>query len=273
MQALIMEKKLRAYTLFSSSSGNCSYVQYGSDRLLIDAGASAKAINEALLSLDTELSKINGIFISHEHGDHTRGLQTISKRYGIPIYTSAKCMDYIALSHPDAEKQLIEVEGGDRVHIGDVSVSIYPTPHDSVRSFCYRIQAGSTELGYATDIGHISDAVQDAVFGCDAVLIESNHDIEMLENGPYNQALKRRILGKKGHLSNDSCACLAPVLARCGTGSIVLAHLSETNNTPEKAYTASRNKLREYGVSIAGETFAADLRLAVAQPKGVVQII
>ena len=241
--------------------------------MLIDAGASAKAINEALLSLGTELSAIRGIFVSHEHGDHTRGLQTISKRFGIPIYTSSKCMDYISLSQPEAERHLVDVEAGDRIHIGDIDINVYPTPHDSVRSFCYRIQAGGTELGYATDIGHISDAVQDAVFGCDAVLVESNHDLQMLTNGPYNEALKRRIAGKKGHLSNDSCACLAPVLARCGTRSIVLAHLSETNNTLQKAYNTSRDKLHEYGVTLAGETFAADLRLAVAEPKGIVTII
>lgn len=273
MQALIMEKKLKAYTLFSSSSGNCSYVEYGSDRLLIDAGASAKAINEALTSLGSDLSTVRGILVSHEHGDHTRGLQTISKRYGIPIYTSEKCMDYISVNSPDAEAMLVNVEAGDIIHIGDIEIKVYPTPHDSVRSFCYRLQAGNTCLGYATDIGHISDAVQDAVFGCDAVVIESNHDLFMLENGPYNAALKRRISGKKGHLSNESCACLAPVLARCGTRSIVLAHLSETNNTPEKAYAASRAKLKEYGVTIAGEAFAADLRLAVAEVKRITPII
>lgn len=128
-------------------------------------------------------------------------------------------------------------------------------------------------MGYATDIGHVSEGVQDALFGCDAVLVESNHDLTMLENGPYTPSLKKRIAGKNGHLSNSSCACLAPVLARCGTRSIVLAHLSETNNTPQKAYSASRDKLREYGVTIAGETFAADLRLAVAEPKRIVTII
>lgn len=268
-----MEKRLKAYTLFSSSSGNCSLVEYGGDKLLIDAGASAKAINSALSVLGNGLEGIRGILVSHEHGDHTCGLQTISKRYGIPIYTSEKCMDYIAVKCPDAESQLIPVEAGDTVYIGDICINIYPTPHDSVRSFCYRIQAGSGTLGYATDIGHISDAVQDAVFGCDAVLIESNHDTEMLENGPYPMSLVRRISGRTGHLSNRSCACIAPVLARCGTKSIVLAHLSETNNTPEKAYSASLEKLTEYGVKVHGVDFAADLKLQVAPPKGIVQIM
>ncbi len=268
-----MEKRLKAYTLFSSSSGNCAYVEYGKDKLLVDAGASAKAINDALLSLGTSLSDIKGILVSHEHYDHVKGLQTISKKYRIPIYTSEKCMSYIGIKNPEAEPFLSETEAGDRISIGDIGINVYPTPHDSVRSFCYRIEAGDTVLGYATDIGHISDEVQDAVFGCNAVVIESNHDLDMLKYGPYNAALKQRIMGKKGHLSNSSCACLAPVLVRCGTQSIVLAHLSETNNTPRLAYDASSEKLREYGITIAGETFAADVRLKVADVKGIVTII
>jgi len=216
------------------------------------------------LSLGTELSAVKGIFISHEHGDHIKGLQIISKRFGIPIYTSAKCMDYISVNHPEAEKHLVDVTEGDTVHIGDIAVSIYPTPHDSVRSFCYRLQAGNTTLGYATDIGHISDEVQDAVFGCDSVLIESNYDPYLLENGPYPQFLKERIGGNRGHLSNTACACIAPVLARCGTRSICLAHLSENNNTPRLAFDATKERLNEYGVKLCGETFAGDLRLQVA---------
>ena len=115
--------------------------------------------------------------------------------------------------------------------------------------------------------------MQDAVFGCDGVVIESNYDDDMLRNGPYSAVLKSRIAGRRGHLSNAECACLAPVLARCGTRSIVLGHLSETNNTPELAYKASREKLREYNITIAGETFAADVRLQVAKPSGTVEIM
>lgn len=267
-----MEKKLKAYTLFSSSKGNSTYIEYGSDRALIDAGVSAKQIASSLSALDTGLGKINAVFVSHEHSDHTKGLQTISKNYGIPVYTDPLCMQLIGVSSPAAYDMLVPVEAGDTVYIGDIKLEIFPTPHDSVRSFCYRITAGDRSLGFATDIGHISDAVQDAVFGCDYVVIESNYDEAMLVNGPYNAMLKRRIAGKKGHLANEMCACLAPVLARCGTRSIVLAHLSETNNTPALAFSATRDKLKEYGVSIAGEAFAADLRLQVAKPAGIVQI-
>lgn len=268
-----MEKRLKAYTLFSSSKGNCTYVEYGEDRMLIDAGVSCRLISSALSSVGADIRAIDAVFVSHEHSDHTKGLQVLSKRCRLPIYTDALCMQLIAVGCPEAQEHLVPVEAGDTVYIGDIKVEIFPTSHDSVRSFCYRITAGDSCLGFATDTGCVSEEVQNAVFGCDGVVIESNYDEEMLQNGPYCAFLKKRIAGKRGHLSNGECACLAPVLARCGTRSIVLAHLSETNNTPALAYSASRGKLREYGFTIAGETFAADLRLQVAKPAGIVEIM
>lgn len=267
-----MEKKLKAYTLFSSSKGNSTYIEYGGDGFLIDAGVSARRLQAALSALGTGLERIRAIFVSHEHTDHIKGLQAISKSFAVPVYTDPLCLELVGESCPAAVERFVPASAGDTVAVGDLKVEIFPTPHDSVRSFCYRISAGGESLGFATDIGHISEAVQDAVFGCENVVIEANYDDEMLKNGPYSAALKRRIAGQRGHLSNELCACLAPVLARCGTKSIVLAHLSETNNTPDTAYAAVRGKLREYGVTLAGETFAADLKLQVARPDGAVQI-
>lgn len=268
-----MEKRLKAYTLFSSSKGNCTYVEYGADRILIDAGVSYRLIASALSALGTDMRDIDAVFVSHEHSDHTKGLQVMSKRCGLPIYTDALCMQLIGVGCPEAQEHLVPVGAGDTVYIGDIKAEIFSTSHDSVRSFCYRITAGNTSLGFATDTGCVSEDVQNAVFGCDGVVIESNYDKVMLQNGPYRDFLKKRIAGKRGHLSNDDCACLAPVLARCGTRSIVLAHLSETNNTSALAYSASSAKLREYGVTIAGETFAADVRLQVAKPNGTVEVM
>ncbi len=264
--------KLRAYTLFSSSKGNSTYVCYGKDSFLIDAGASMKGIGDAIESIGGALSGVRGIFVSHEHSDHTKGLEVISKKHGIPIYTDPKCMELIGISAPTAEEQLIPTLAGDIVHIGDIQITVYPTPHDSIRSFCYRIETPAGSLGYATDIGHISDEVQDALFGCDSVLIESNHDTELLKLGPYPSFLKARIAGQRGHLSNAACACLVPVLARCGTRSVTLAHLSETNNTPKLAFEASKARLKECNVSLCGEDFAGDLRLQVAAVSAVTEI-
>lgn len=264
--------KLKAYTLFSSSKGNSTYISYGKDAFLIDAGASMRAISTAVESLGGSLKKLRGIFVSHEHDDHTKGLKVISKNCGIPIYTDPKCMNLISMQAPAAEECLVPTLAGDVVHIGDIKVTVYPTPHDSVRSFCYRIETAGGSLGYATDIGHISDEVQDALFGCDSVLIESNYDPLLLQNGPYPKFLKERIDSARGHLSNAACACLAPVLARCGTRSISLAHLSETNNTPRLAFEATKERLNEYGVSLCGECFAGDLRLQVASVAQITEI-
>lgn len=267
-----MEKRLKAYTLFSSSKGNSSLVCYGGDAFLIDAGASCKQLEECVTSLGYSLNALRGIFISHEHSDHTKGLAVLTKRYGLPVYTAPECMAVISMTAPCAEEHFVPTAGGDTVHMGDMRITVYPTPHDSVRSFCYRIETPRGSLGYATDIGHISDEVQDAVFGCDSVLIESNHDKELLSTGPYPDFLKRRIGGSHGHLSNEACACIAPVLARCGTRSITLAHLSETNNTPKLAYEESRRRLLEYGVSLCGESFAGDVRLQVAPVSEIMEI-
>lgn len=263
---------LKAYTLFSSSKGNSTYISYGKSSFLIDAGGSMKGICERLLALGTELGRLQGIFISHEHSDHTKGLEIIAKNFDIPIYTHPKCMDIIGMHAPSAEQHLIATEGGDVAYIGDIKITVYPSPHDSVRSFCYRIESPGGSLGYATDIGHISDEVQDALFGCDSVLIESNYDKELLECGPYPDYIKARIQGRRGHLSNAACACITPVLARCGTRSITLAHLSETNNSPKLAYDESRRRLLEYGVSLCGESFAGDVRLQVAAVSDITKI-
>ena len=264
--------KLKAYTLFSSSKGNSTYISYGKDAFLIDAGASMKGISGAIEALGGSMGKLRGIFVSHEHDDHTKGLKVISKNLRVPIYTDPKCMALIGMNAPAAEEQLIPTLAGDVVHIGDIKITVYPTPHDSVRSFCYRIETPTESLGYATDIGHISEEVQDALFGCDSVLIESNHDTQLLQDGPYPQFLKARIGGQRGHLSNAACACLVPVLARCGTRSITLAHLSETNNTPKLAFDTNKKRLAEYGVTLCGEVFAGDLRLQVAGVNTITEI-
>lgn len=267
-----MEKKLKAYTLFSSSKGNCTYICYGKDALLIDAGASLRGIETGLGILGTSVAALGGILVSHEHSDHVKGLGMISKKHGLPIYTDPECMAVIATTAPEAEGCLVPTLAGDRVTVGDLTVTVYPTPHDSVRSFCYRIETPRGTLGYATDIGHISDSVEDAVFGCDSVVIESNHDTALLKAGPYPQFLKKRIGGSHGHLSNEACACLAPVLVRCGTRSITLAHLSETNNTPRLAAEESEKRLKEYGIKLFGQSFAGDVRLQVAPVNRIMEV-
>ncbi len=267
-----MSEKLIAYTLFSSSDGNCTYIKYGDTELLLDAGASAKQINTALNGLGSDLTKIRGIFVSHEHSDHTKGLQVVCKKLHIPVYTDPACMALVSMKSPAAEECLCPTFAGDCVEMDGLRITVYPTPHDSVRSFCYRFETERESLGFATDMGHVSDAVQDALFGCDYVVAESNYDEDMLKFGFYPQILKNRIASKNGHLSNSACACLATVLARCGTKSLVLAHLSKNNNSPRVAFDTCKQTLTEYGVSLCGEGLAGDMRLQVASPCSPVKI-
>ena len=149
----------------------------------------------------------------------------------------------------------------------------FPTPHDAEDSVCYRVEAGTAAVGYATDIGHLTAEIGRCILGCDAVVLESNHDIDMLKNGAYPLPLKKRILGEYGHLSNRSCAAALPRLVESGVRRIVLAHLSPENNRPALAYSESRGALAARSITVAGESVSADVSLAVASPCEPVRVL
>lgn len=244
--------KLTAYTLASSSKGNSVYVACGNDSLLIDAGISCRRIESALRSLGADIKTLSAIIITHEHSDHISGLPTLSKKYGIPIHMteySAREMLSSAKYHPTADfitvhPPLFELK------LGALSVSSFVTPHDSVCSVGYRIEANGETLALATDIGHVTKELEAALTGADSVILESNHDENMLLMGSYPYDLKRRILSDRGHLSNENAAELARRLALSGTKRIVLAHLSPENNYPELALTTSLLKLKDTGCEV-----------------------
>lgn len=247
---------LKVFPLFSGSTGNCTYVKYGDDELLIDAGVSCKNINLALQKLGTDLSRIKAILVTHEHTDHIKGLDTLCKKCNIPIYINKASFDTITSCF--AQNCIIKNDG-ETFKVGKIKTSVFETPHDSFGSVGYRLtfEHGSS-LGFATDIGHITQNVKDGLLGCTRVIIESNHDMQMLKNGPYPFYLKQRILSEKGHLSNDDCAHFLPELIDSGTKKIVLAHLSQENNTPDKAYLTNLKVLTDSGFS------AQDVTLKVA---------
>lgn len=242
----------KIFTLFSSSKGNSAYIKYGRDEFLIDCGASARAIDNALKTVGSSLANIKAIFITHEHSDHIRGLSTVCKYFGIPVFAPTASLGYID-SHITCSADLRELRSGRAVELFDTAVCPVATPHDALASVGFRIRAGGELIGYYTDIGHLSENVLRGLSGCRRVVIESNHDIEMLKNGSYPYPLKQRILGELGHLSNKACASLLPHLARHGAESFVLAHLSEENNRPEKAFRESFVSLLEKGYTVNGE--------------------
>lgn len=238
--------------LFSSSSGNSVYVKYGDDEILIDAGASCKMIEEALNIIGSSLMNIKAVFVTHEHSDHVRGLEAICKKYNIPVYIDKNALDGIAkIEMREAVKRCAELcSAGDTVNVGEICANIFKTPHDACSSVGYRFNfSDGSAFGYATDIGYITRGIASNLFGCDTVVLESNHDTQMLVKGPYPYYLKQRILSDKGHLSNEACSEFVPHLYSRGTKKVILAHLSEHNNTPELAYNTSVSAAEKAGIS------------------------
>ena len=238
----------KAIPLFSGSAGNCTYIKYGDDEILVDAGVSCKQIQAALNNIGSDLARIKGILVTHEHTDHIKGLEQISKKYCIPVYINQNSLDGI-----EKESTRIMVSAfaeiknaGDFADIGEIHADIFKTPHDACGSVGYRFSfSDGTSLGYATDIGYITKGIASALFGCTSVILESNHDIAMLKNGAYPYHLKARIMSDKGHLSNAACAEFLPHLYQNGTKKVVLAHLSEHNNTPILAYSENLEAIKK----------------------------
>ena len=253
------------FMLFSSSKGNCCLVRNGSEAFLIDAGVSAKRIEAALSAVGTNPSSLRAVFLTHEHSDHIAGLNQLCKRYGLPVYAPPGCMEPLSALCPDAVPFLCPFTPGTVVNLERSRVYAVATPHDAAGSVGFRMDLSGELFGYFTDIGYLTTSILKALSGCHRVVIESNHDVGMLRSGPYPEPLKRRILGEYGHLSNASCASLLPHLPTYGTKRILLAHLSEQNNTPEIAYEESASRLKE-------ALSAGTVTLSVASPADPVEL-
>ncbi len=229
-------------TLCSGSKGNCTIVKYRDTALLVDAGRSTKYIKDALRSLGLQPEDISAIFLTHSHSDHTAALKVWCSHYHTPVHASGavcdalsgKCGEFL-IRHPILFEE----------RIGDITVKSFATDHDSFGSVGYRFETEEGSVGIATDLGHVTDGVKRGLCGCSAAVIESNHDVDMLLRGPYPPEIKQRILSRFGHLSNESGAEFARFLADNGTSRLMLAHVSEINNTPELAYRASAAALAD----------------------------
>lgn len=247
-------------SLFSSSSGNCTYIGCSQGGILIDIGVSAKKTETALGDIGVDPKSVAAIFVTHEHTDHISGIRVFAKRYGIKVYSSAgtlKGMVEAKAVTPDIDAQVIPSSG---TEAGGMFIKPFKTPHDSLESMGFTVvTSDGKRLAVATDMGHITEDFTNAVSGCDLVLLESNHDIGMLQNGPYPFFLKQRILSNFGHLSNGSCAEAAVRLVESGTTRLVLGHLSKENNLPSLAFETTRSAM-----SMAGARENIDYLLSVA---------
>jgi len=230
--------------LFSGSSGNSCYLGSRSAGVLIDAGVSARRLDGRLKLCGIDPLALQGVLVTHEHSDHISGLRVFAKKYGLPVYGSKGTLGAISGNLDGVE--LRDIGGG--TELAGMEITPFPISHDCVQPTGYRIH---TEDGrnfcLATDLGYLSDQVKEHLLGCDMVVIESNHDIEMLRSGPYPYHLKRRILSDHGHLSNGACAGFLPELLKSGVRRFLLAHLSRENNTPSLALEASLSALVQAG--------------------------
>ena len=241
---------ITAYTLFSGSGGNCTYITSGKTEILIDAGKSCLAIEQALNRLGTSLSHISDIFVTHEHSDHICGLEVISKKYNIPVHLAYPSYDKAVRDGTYLKRSALRHDVLFEKRIGDVTVKSFEIPHDSAQNLGYIISDGESTLGTATDMGHITEGVAFKLKECDFVILEANHDVNMLKKGPYPEYLKKRILSKNGHLSNKNASLLSCFLAESGVKHLTLAHLSKENNTPELALSTVMSALEHNGLSL-----------------------
>ncbi len=244
-----MKKNCKIFTLYSGSGGNAVFVKVGGTSVLIDAGKSARTLCRALTDIGECIDNISAIFITHEHGDHISALETLSKKNEIPIHIRSLSAEKFDSLPPDAPIHSRLCRHTDDIceQVGEIKLSSFRTPHDSRMSVGYRIEFededGTHTVGIATDIGFASPEVKKGLLGCEAVILEANHDINMLMTGPYPRELKRRVASNRGHLSNEASAELAAFLAENGTKSFLLAHLSLENNEPQLALDTVQSAL------------------------------
>ncbi|MDO4587934.1 MAG: MBL fold metallo-hydrolase [Planctomycetia bacterium] len=238
--------------LVSGSSGNSTYICYKKTKILVDCGRSGKHIENCLRQIGVDIHDINAILITHSHTDHTQSAIILSKRYDIPIYASVGTWREMSrkFDATNMKSQNIRLFQSSStllpIDLGDFEAQFFAIPHDTAEPVGYRFTNGKMNVAIATDIGHITPTLRKNLFGAKLVLLESNHDVQKLLDGPYTQRLKKRILGDYGHLSNDNAGLFSVELIQNGTERIYLGHLSQENNSPEIAWRTVSNVLKNH---------------------------
>ena len=237
------------HTLASGSSGNALVLSWNGRHLLVDAGISCRRIAQSLGQLGLSPEALEAVLITHTHTDHISGLQTLLKRTSCPVFaTSSACRDLL-YRFAGAGERLESLPLCQSVQFSGLTITAFPTSHDSPGSCGYRFDTPEGSAGLLTDTGYVTPEAEQILPGVDIVVLEANHDIPMLEQGSYPYFLKRRILGDRGHLDNCACARFAVTLAKAGAQEIVLAHLSRENNTPAIAHQTVSSALAQAGLS------------------------
>lgn len=263
---------MRFVSIASGSSGNCIYVGSDHTHILVDAGISNKRIEQGLNEIGLKGSDLNAVVITHEHSDHTKGLGVLARRHGVPVYGTKETLEEISDKKYLGEypKELLtQVQPDVSFSVGDLEIQPFSIYHDAANPVAYRIRNGKKSVAVATDMGHYDQYIIDHLQGLDAILLESNHDVNMLQAGPYPYYLKRRILGEHGHLSNEHAGRLLSCLLHDNLKQVLLGHLSKENNYEALAYETVRLEIDQ------GETpyRSGDFSIAVAKRDEMSQIV
>ncbi len=226
-------------SIASGSSGNCIYTGTEKAGILIDAGISAKRIEQGLASIDRDIKEMKGIFVSHEHSDHVKGLGVLARKHHIPIYGTRGTIEAIkgmsALGTIDEDLYHV-IRADEELVIEDLIIKPFRISHDAAEPVAYRMESGKKSAAVATDLGYFDQEIVDKLQKLDVLLLESNHDIHMLQVGGYPYPLKQRILGEQGHLSNEAAGKLLCQLLHDDLKEVFLGHLSKENNYDELAF-------------------------------------
>ena len=250
---------MKICSLASGSKGNCLYLETGDTRVLIDAGLS---LRETLLRMEErgiDASRIHAVLVTHEHIDHIRSAGSFSRKFNVPVFTSHKV-------HVKADKyfkktQVMEFESGSAIDFRDIRIDPVPITHDSCDPVGFVIESREGRVASVTDFGIVTRLVTEKLRGCRFLNLESNHDVEMLMNGPYPWELKQRIKSRHGHISNEESLALLHELAHAGLEALVMAHLSEVNNHPEHVMRTTKTFLNDQNICapriVIGDQFHA----------------
>lgn len=233
-----VESVFRFSVLSSGSSGNATYLETGKRGVLVDAGLSCKRLKGLLARVGRGLDDVSAVFVTHGHSDHTAGVRSLLRERHVPVYAAPGVAEEV--------KGAEAVGAGAELDFGSLGATFFEVPHDAP-TYGIRLSDGRTAAALATDLGEISMETISCMRGVEALVLEANHDVEWLRRGPYSADLKRRVASRRGHLSNEQAAEAALALAPHGLKDLVLAHLSETNNSPMRATGTVRHVLKAAG--------------------------
>jgi len=233
------------WSIASGSSGNAYLVRAGDTAVLLECGISIKRIATFLARVGVSPFELAGVLLTHDHSDHTRAARQFSEQFDVPLYATAGTLGCTALR----ETRRAHVVSAERPFaLGELEVHAFAVPHDAYEPVGYRLIGPSATIGIATDLGFVPADVQRQLLDTDLMILEANHDLEMLRTGPYPAFLKRRVIGQHGHLSNDATAEALIACRDRAPGTVWLAHLSPTNNRPDLAHGAIASRLRQFGL-------------------------